>query len=440
MTKAPVGALSAGFDLSCSSDPGPRPFPRKGRVVKDSSHGSAFSESGTPGAPCDFSTQVYSSLSPELRRSFRRSRRPAGAPPAGGAVRRRAARAAAVRARRAGIVRAGAVPATVPMWTSRRGWITTVSVWAHAPGFAGDCRAAGVSITSATLMAIARAMAYHADHATGRHCAVTRATIAERLGCDPQTVTRAWRVLRVAGWTVEAARGHGRRGRPAWANRPSVYHLISRQPARAAVHNVDLPPSRRDGWRSPLGNPSPSGRASATAAENSSSGRVLSRRRRRWRASPRPLALQRLADELVGNRYGRPALCHGLHRGHIGSICDALTAAGIDPNAWTGKTLAAALTTDAQHHGMAWPNQIQRPGAFLASRLQRLAAARSDSAQRTADRPLTGTVNGGGVAATGPDTQTAEAPPASVATVRRCMVEIRETLAARSRVSAATKG
>ena len=41
-----------------------------------------------------------------------------------------------------------------------------------------------MSITTATLLSIAAVMAEHADHSTGRHVAVTRATIAAKVGCD----------------------------------------------------------------------------------------------------------------------------------------------------------------------------------------------------------------------------------------------------------------
>lgn len=63
--------------------------------------------------------------------------------------------------------------------------------------------------TAATLLAVAAVMADYADHGTGRHVAVTRATIAERLNCHKNTVSNAWAVLRASGWAVEAQRGHG---------------------------------------------------------------------------------------------------------------------------------------------------------------------------------------------------------------------------------------
>ncbi|GAA2790733.1 hypothetical protein [Mycolicibacterium pallens] len=66
------------------------------------------------------------------------------------------------------------------------------------------------------------------------------------------------------------------------------------------------------------------------------------------------------------------AATHGLHHAHIGVICDALTAAGIDPTVWTARAITDALNTDMRTHGATWPDHITHPGAFLFSRLHRL--------------------------------------------------------------------
>ena len=50
-------------------------------------------------------------------------------------------------------------------------------------------------MSTTTLLGIASVMAEHADHATGRHVAVTRATIAAVVGCSTDTVTAAWRLF-----------------------------------------------------------------------------------------------------------------------------------------------------------------------------------------------------------------------------------------------------
>lgn len=274
------------------------------------------------------------------------------------------------------------------MWLSHDGWVDDVTAWAGSPDLAAVCASLGVSIAPATVVSVAVAWAGYADHGTGRNAAVTRARIAEQVGCAIKTVSRVWQVLRAAGLAAEAARGHGSSMGHTAGNRPSIWHLISRKTAAPAaadsVENVPLPPSRRDGWISPVERRSPSTRERAREGKTSPKQARPPRSRRRWRATPRPLAVQRLAAGLVTPAVGhgmdndgrRTALIAGLERngGHIGAICDAITAAGIDAAAWTPKTLTAALDADMRAAGWSWPDRIERPGAFLAWRLRRLPA------------------------------------------------------------------
>ncbi|WP_309487898.1 rep protein [Mycobacteroides abscessus] len=267
--------------------------------------------------------------------------------------------------RREWVQRAGSCAPRAPMWTSRANWIEGLARWAHSPAFSHVCAEARVSITAATLLSIATVMAEYADHATGRHVAVTRATIADTVGCDVRTVTTAWRVLRVSKWAVEAQRGHGSTNTPSIGRRPSVYHLVPRREVRPVtrpvVHDFHLPPSGGVGLSSPVGNYSPSERASAPANRICDN----TRQTRPWRRTARPLAVQRLAAGLV-------AITYGLDRAHIGAICDALTAAGIDPDVWSARAVNDKLNADMRARGATWPDQIANPGAFLHSRLRRL--------------------------------------------------------------------
>jgi hypothetical protein len=266
------------------------------------------------------------------------------------------------------VLRAGANTAghRAPMWTSRESWLDGLRAWAQSPALGELCAEQRVSMTAATLLAIAAVMAGHADHATGRHVAVTRATIADTVGCDVRTVTAAWRVLRVSRWAVEAQRGHGSPTTPSVGRRPSVYHLVPRRDPKPAasrpVHDFHLPPSGGDCSSTPVGSNSPSVRARAHATDSREQKPDLPRR---WRTSPRPLAIQRLAAQLV-------ARTHGLGRGHIGAICDALTAAGIDPAVWSARAITDALDADMRTRGWNWPDHITNPAAFLSSRLRRL--------------------------------------------------------------------
>ena len=329
-------------------------------------------------------------------------------------------RALANERRRGWVERAGACAPRAPMWTSRSGWLDGLQRWAQSPALGQLCAEQRVSITAATLLSIATVMAEHADHATGRHVAVTRATIANRVGCDVRTVTAAWRVLRASQWAVEAQRGHGSPGTPSIGRRPSVYHLVPRREARPArrlpVHDFHLPPSGGVKCSSPVGKYSPSGRANAPAYEDSGKGfktRAVCPPRR---AAPRPLATQRLAAALV-------ASTHGLDRAHIGTICDALTAAGIDPTVWTARAITDALNADMRVRGWTWPDHITNAGAFLSSRLRRLDWS-----------PPTTPTKAGGCAA---DSTEQKAPPpipltaASQARIAAAREQIRHVLANR---------
>lgn len=283
------------------------------------------------------------------------------------------ARALANERRRGWVERAGACVPRAPMWSSRSSWLDGLRRWAQSPALGQLCAEQRVSITAATLLSIAAVMAEHADHATGRHVAVTRATIASRVGCDVRTVTAAWRVLRASQWAVEAQRGHGSPGTPSVGRRPSVYHLVPRRDARPAqrpavhepVHDFHLPPSGGVSSLSPVGSHSPSGRASAPARQDPRKGLKTRAVRPPRRSTPRPLAIQRLAADLV-------TATQGLDRAHIGTICDALTAAGINPTVWTARAITDALNADMRARGATWPDHITNPGAFLSSRLRRL--------------------------------------------------------------------
>ena len=144
-----------------------------------------------------------------------------------------------------------------------------------------------------------------------------------------------------------------------------------RRQSWATVELAPLPPLGGSCSQTRFENNSPSARR-APDKEKSTQQNRRTAARRCWRTTPRPFAVQRLAGQLV-------ARAHGLHRGHIGTVCDALTAAGIDPNTWTAKALCEVLDADMRATGWVWPNRIERPGAFLAWRLRRLHARCGDN-------------------------------------------------------------
>lgn len=317
----------------------------------------------------------------------------------------RAASAQARAARREWIVRAGEAPAELPMWTSRDGWLSDLAALLATDEGLAEC--ARVHIKPELVLRVARCKAAHADHATGRNCAASNATVAAAADCSTRTVTNTNGVLSALGVAVEAHRGTGSASTPGYGRRPSIWHLISRrQPVdkpAAAGAVCDLPPSRRDRRISPVRSQSPNTRTRASKP-NSHPKKAPPRS---GRCAPRPLAVQRLADELVGNSYGRTPVCHGLDHGqHIGSICDAIISAGIDPAIWSAAEIKNALNADMKARGWSWPDRIENPAAFLATRLRRLP-------KRPAGAPQ------GGVAAARPDNgQPAEALQDSAAESR----------------------
>lgn len=283
----------------------------------------------------------------------------------------RSARAEARQARREWIVRVSekadeANEAPVPMWTSRKGWLTELSAWlATDEGLAGCAR---LHIRPDRVLRAAMVLAAHADHGSGRHCAVTNATVAQGAGCSERTVSTVRKVLSAAGLAVLIRQGHGSPDSARGAWRPAVWHLISRpKPVDNAVGGgavCDLPPSRRDRRVSPERSSSPSARERARRSKSNPP--QTSPKRGQRRCAPRPLHVQLLAADLV--REAPLSFGHG----HIGQICDALMASGLDLASWTGKSLMQALDADTKARGWNSPKRVERPGAFLLARLQLL--------------------------------------------------------------------
>ena len=141
------------------------------------------------------------------------------------------------------------------------------------------------------------------------------------------------------------------------------------------MENCDLPPSGGVCSLTPEGSNSPS----AHPREKKSTRPPKSRR---WRAEPRPLVLQQLAARLAN-------CCHGIRSGHIGAICDAIAAAGIDPAVWSAEDIQDVLEADMRQTGGTWPDQITNPGGFLASRLRKLGTFTGRTPARAAAMPHT---------------------------------------------------
>lgn len=295
--------------------------------------------------------------------------------------------------RRQWIVAAGTSPATTPMWTSRQGWLSELAAWTETAD--GRAVLADKRLRSTLLLRVADALAGHADHASGRHCAATNATIAAAADCSARTVTTVRTALRDAGLAVEIRRGTGSAMTPQCRRRPSVWHLISRAQPVDNARVCDLPPSLCDRRLSHVGKRSPSVR---TRPPSKNSSKPQNRRR-----APRPIRLQQMAAAVVAGSIGLDAV-------HPGHICDALVRSGLDLTTWTAPQILASLNADMHKMGWTWPNRIERPGAFLASRLRRL-PPRPPSATPSA-KPT-------------PPAEAPASPPASAATRAAAMAYFR---------------
>lgn len=247
----------------------------------------------------------------------------------------------------------------MPAWISRRGWLEDLQRWlGDEQGIAACARA---HLRTSLLLRVAEVLAAHADHGSGRHCAITNAAAALAAGCSPRTVTTVRRLLAEAGLAIEIRRGTGAAHAPAVLRRPSIWHLVSRKVPVDKSPVCDLPPPRSGRRISPVGTSSPS----APARTQISTPTKKRPPRLARRSAPRPLAIQKLAAGVISR-------CNGFSQVHPGHICEALTRSGLDLDAWSAKDIATALNAHMRAYGWSWPDRIERPGAFLASRLRHL--------------------------------------------------------------------
>lgn len=268
---------------------------------------------------------------------------------------------------RSWVLRASALQNRPDTWGSRSSWHKQLTTWAHSPEMAHTSRKACEKIALTTFLAVLNLMAEHANHKDGL-VAITRERIATALGCHPRTVTRAWKVLAASGWGIKLAEGHGSATTPSKGCRPAIWQLVTPRPITPTAHNVHLPPQGGiSGISRSVPSNSPSARTRAPGRPQTPKPPTKPRRRAHSPAHrpPRPLPVQRLAAQLR-------LRCVGLNRGHVGALCDAFIAAEIDPELWSPQALRDALDADMKLNNSSWPDRIERPGAFLATRLRRL--------------------------------------------------------------------
>lgn len=234
------------------------PFPRKGRVLVDSSHGSAYLSavpaphrdfcvfSITPSPSTEFAASPYRGCTPQQPRRGIASTRP---------------RATALLT--AGCHRVAAAALTLdPGEGTYRGvpcWTGGAAKWAHfTVPIAYDLRYTAIrpmmcngGVSRQALVAVAAARARYADHATGRNSRPTNERLARETGYTVRTIQRVDEALKLLGVATEVLRGRQRtRGerfasyrvgdrRRGWA---SVWALHDNRQLTAVIHSVSPHP------------------------------------------------------------------------------------------------------------------------------------------------------------------------------------------------------
>lgn len=273
---------------------------------------------------------------------------------------------------------------------SRRRWIRLVTDWASTD--AGKAALAAHSMRLTLFLAVMVALAQHCNGSTGRNIAVGNKRVAEEAGCSPRSVTTVRTILLSEGWLHRSLLGcPSSSGR---FNRPAVDHLTTPRPAATQpatatqqaqpVHEHVVEPasgassttaqnrpvcavlrSTPVGHISPVKNWAWKPKARQGALRNTASLKPIEERRRWYRAYA-------IADELIARTVGL--------EGARGPVAAALHFSALNLETWTAAKIKSALDiwgkshldATGQRRQMDWPNEIARPGAFLAYRLQHL--------------------------------------------------------------------
>ncbi len=218
--------------------------------------------------------------------------------------------------------------ARIPTWGSRERWIAAVTEHAaQQPTWTRKRRT--------TFVSVARALAEHADGATGRGVSIANATLARNLNVEVRTVQRHLHDLGASGLVVTVDEGrHLTRD-----ERITAYEATERVLIRkAATRALTLPRTAVTCTKRNVAPPT----ASAVGIDVAFGDLTNARRARARKPAskprePRSLPLQRLAAQIV-QRLGWLA-----RTTHIGALCDVLQRCGIDPLVWSAHDVISAI-------------------------------------------------------------------------------------------------
>lgn len=283
-----------------------------------------------------------------------------------------------------------------PIWSGRAQWQRQVREILNREEGKSLCR--NHHTDPERVFAVAVSMASFADLRTGRRVTASREVLAERAGVSVTVLKRARRVLAELGLAREMVRGRFLRTLEQWAaeahhgrkqvKATSVWALVSPKViVLRGTHDRTTPalsPARRYTKAAPtLGEPhrprypqdashGPQSVAlsfgTCTSVKKYKTTRASARRpddSHRQPREPRPISLQRAAASLI---LHTPCLDTGEH---IGAVCDALRDHYVDPERWTGRDIALALTEDTRRRGWIWPTRdsLKHPVRYLRWRL-----------------------------------------------------------------------
>lgn len=264
-----------------------------------------------------------------------------------------------------------------PAWTSAAGWLDSLA--AHLVTPEADQIRRQTSIRAETVLDVAAEDARAADSRTGRHVSTAHATVAALLGCSTKTVQRARTLVEQLGYAVTVAAGRyltSTERLAAHEHHGGHQHRIASERALTVPRlstNVHLP--RR-------------GQVVNTVQLRSNSPRRATARRGRTATRTRstneaqPLAVQQLAAALASR-------LPWLARGHIGSLCSALTTLGIDATTWTARDVIERLDAANAAAGRTQPaaqDQRNPIGLFISQARTALAGVESPVRSRDHDR------------------------------------------------------
>lgn len=263
--------------------------------------------------------------------------------------------------------------AELPAWRSAAAWFDAVMDALRTPQGEELRRAARVA--GDTLLRVAYADRLAADRLTGRGVTTAHETVAVQLGMSAKTVQRARHLLEALGLAVTVVEGryltsaervaarrtHGSDQVRAASTRALIMPAAAAAGSPSPVKNVQLPSSPSGEQVTHVLERSPK-RARTRAARGTASRRPAMTKIPAGDSPPRPLAVQRLAAQLVQRM---PWVNRGRH---VGRVCDLVERLGLVDRGWTVQQIVDAIEDHTHSAGvrLASPDEQRDPLAYLA--------------------------------------------------------------------------